>query len=291
MLVSRSRMSDTPKMKCFVISPIGDPAGAVRAEADWVLKGLIRPALEPEFTVERADAYPKNDVITNQIILAIKNADLIVADLTGHNPNVFYELAVAHAFEKPVVPMIRSGESIPFDNHLMGTIFYSRDRIEHFEQAKADLRQAAMEAVKREHKISNPITMALGVGQMRASGDDRDQVIAELVQSVEMLKADRVSRPRLQRIPVAADLRGADPRGWGWGDPGKVEGLLLSVYGEKNWIALDKSSRQTAITNAQGAISKYEDEARSFLTREEAMDVIKREFGADNTDAITDIPF
>jgi hypothetical protein len=120
-------MADKPMKKCFVISPIGDPTGPIRAESDWLLNGVIRPALEPEFEVERADIYPKNDVITNQVILAIKNADLIVADLTGHNPNVFYELAVAHAFEKPVVPMIRADQTIPFDNHLMGTIHYSRN--------------------------------------------------------------------------------------------------------------------------------------------------------------------
>jgi hypothetical protein len=173
--------------KCFVISPIGDPSGSIRHEADWVLNGLIRPALHPEFEVERADVYPKNDVITNQVILAIKNADLIVADLTGHNPNVFYELAVAHAFEKPVVPMIRSDQAIPFDNHPMGTIHYSRERFDFWEQAKADLRQAAAAATAAGHTVSNPITMALGVGKMATSGDSRDRVIADLAEKVERL--------------------------------------------------------------------------------------------------------
>jgi hypothetical protein len=277
-------VSDQPKKKCFVVSPIGDPTGSVRAEADWVLKGLIRPALEPEFAVERADAYPKNDVITNQVILAIKNADLIVADLTGHNPNVFYELAVAHAFEKPVVPMIRADQTIPFDNHLMGTIFYSRDRFETFEQAKADLRQAAQEAIKEGHKVTNPITMALGVGQMKASGDNRDQVIAELIQSVELLKADRLSRaPRLARISELpswaqfADNVNSEPRA-GWGHSGRVENLLTDIYKDK-FRDLNPAARITAIRNAQRVIDQYEDDAKAHLTELEASNAIVGKYG------------
>ena len=177
-------MAATPKKKCFVISPIGDAASTIRAEADWLLKGVICPALEPEFEVERADVYPMNDVITNQVILAIKDADLIVANLTGHNPNVFYELAVAHAFERPVVPMIHSDQAIPFDNKQMGTIKYSRERIEQWELAKTDLRKAAIAATRPGHKVSNPITLAIGVGRMQASGDPKEQILAKLTDTV-----------------------------------------------------------------------------------------------------------
>jgi hypothetical protein len=111
------------------------------------------------------------------VILAIKNADLIAADFTDHNPNVFYELALAHAFEKPVVPLIRADQSIPFDNRPMGTVFYSRDRFEGWEQAKAELKHAAEDTQQPGHKASNPVTIALGIGQMKASGDDKDQLL------------------------------------------------------------------------------------------------------------------
>jgi hypothetical protein len=274
-------MSDQPKKKCFVISPIGDPAGSVRAEADWVLKGLIRSALEPEFTVARADAYPKNDVITNQVILAIKNADLVVADLTGHNPNVFYELAVAHAFERPVVPMIRAGESIPFDNHLMGTIFYSRERFELFEQAKADLKQAAAEAVKAGHKISNPITMALGVGQMRASGDDRDQVIAELVESVALLKADRAGRTSLPSMHSVPERTLFTPT------HANAEILLQRLYGN-DFRDLSPEDMKTAIQTVIVEVTREEREVKRNLTWSEAMRAIKR--ANDDITSLT-IPF
>jgi len=49
------------------------------------------------------------------MIAAILNYDLCIADLSGHNPNVFYELAIAQAAERPVVLLKLAGEVIPFD--------------------------------------------------------------------------------------------------------------------------------------------------------------------------------
>jgi hypothetical protein len=49
------------------------------------------------------------------VIEAIQTYDLCIADLTGHNPNVFYELALAQAARRPVVMLKLAGEAIPFD--------------------------------------------------------------------------------------------------------------------------------------------------------------------------------
>jgi hypothetical protein len=174
---------------CFVIGPIGDPDTPTRHEADWVLESLIKAAL-PDFTVIRADAFAKVSVITTQVILKIKNADVIVADLTDHNPNVFYELAVAHAFEKPVIPLIRDGQRIPFDTAPMGTIFYSRKTHREWEQAKDELRKAAAEAMLPGHKVSNPITIALGHETLQLSGDTQAQITANVATRLEQMSMD-----------------------------------------------------------------------------------------------------
>lgn len=78
----------------------------------------------PEWKVIRADDEDSPDSITTQVIDRIVKSDLIVADLTGHNPNVFYELAVAHGYQRPVVHMITEGESMPFDITDQRAIFY-----------------------------------------------------------------------------------------------------------------------------------------------------------------------
>ncbi len=102
--------------KCFVISPIGPAGSDVREQADAVLDYIIEPALK-DLGIEavRSDKLAEPGLITDQMIAAILNYDLCIADLSGHNPNVFYELAIAQAAERPVVLLKMSGEIIPFD--------------------------------------------------------------------------------------------------------------------------------------------------------------------------------
>ena len=87
-----------PKKTCFVVGPIGADGTEVRDQADWLLEAVIRPALEPlGYDVIRSDGIAEPGLITEQVINLVRDADLVVADLTGHNANAFYELALRHA--------------------------------------------------------------------------------------------------------------------------------------------------------------------------------------------------
>lgn len=84
----------------------------------------IRPTLESlNFRCERVDEIQFNDSILDQIFRSIQIADLIIADMTGRNPNVFYEVGYAHALKRPVVLLTRNSADIPFDlkhhNHII----------------------------------------------------------------------------------------------------------------------------------------------------------------------------
>jgi hypothetical protein len=104
-------------VRCFVISPIGAPGSAVREHADDVFDFIIAPACKRAgITPDRADHDSRPGVITEQMYDAIlKDADLLIAVLTFHNPNVFYEIAIAEAAARPLVLMIAHEEAIPFD--------------------------------------------------------------------------------------------------------------------------------------------------------------------------------
>ncbi len=124
------------------------------------------------------------------MIQAIEKADLIVADLTGRNANVYYKLGVAHSYKKHVVPMINDDvdpNQPPFDNHTERTIRYSLRTV----AARNAARQAlalAVEATLKE-PVTNPVTTALGLAKAVAEGDDKAQLLDTLTGFV--VKLDR----------------------------------------------------------------------------------------------------
>lgn len=108
---------------CFYISPIGGSETDQRKHSDLFLGSLIEPALQSfGLAVVRADGIDKPGVITKQIIEYIVKSRLVIVDLSYHNPNVFYELAIRHMMRLPIVQIIRKADSIPFDINQMRTL-------------------------------------------------------------------------------------------------------------------------------------------------------------------------
>ena len=92
---------------CFIIAPIGAEDSEIRKRSDTVFKHIIEPvAQECGYKPIRADHISDPGIITDQIIEHIVKDPLGIVDLTGHNANVFYELAIRHATRKPSVQMI-----------------------------------------------------------------------------------------------------------------------------------------------------------------------------------------
>jgi len=111
--------------RCFVISPIGEADSVTRKHADDVFEYLIQPAMvECGVSAFRSDQLEKPGRISDQMFRAIYESDLCVAVLTGYNPNVFYELAVAQSANRPVIILIEQGQALPFDIKDLRSITY-----------------------------------------------------------------------------------------------------------------------------------------------------------------------
>lgn len=96
---------------CFVIMPFGDPF-------DELYHEIIKEALEENnFSVIRADELYGSKPIMEDILEGIESAEIIVADLSGRNPNVFYELGIAHSrkINDNVIIVTQDIEDVPFD--------------------------------------------------------------------------------------------------------------------------------------------------------------------------------
>lgn len=108
---------------CFFVAPIGEEGSEQRRHSDLFLGSLVEPALEQfGLSVVRADTIEKPGTITKQVIEYLVKSRLVIADLSFHNPNVFYELAIRHATRQPVVQITRAADPIPFDINQVRTV-------------------------------------------------------------------------------------------------------------------------------------------------------------------------
>jgi len=181
-------MADSPK-KCFVLSPIGKDGSPERETANKVLKHIIKKAL-PEFQVLRADDDQNPGDITPQIVARILEADLIVADLSGQNPNVFYEMAIAHGYKKPTVHIRREGDTIPFDVKDIRTQSYDITDPDSIEIAVAKIGEMAKYALANADKVSTPLSSAQQFAAVEASDDPVAQSNVQVMEAIDKLRQE-----------------------------------------------------------------------------------------------------
>lgn len=117
--------------RCFVVMRIGkegsDDHSHFRALYDEFIKPMVA---ECGYTVVRADDFEKGGAITSDIIRELASSDLVIADLTDLNPNVFYELGVRHSLVGRGTIMIVDDartSSIPFDIGAYRVLKYTTD--------------------------------------------------------------------------------------------------------------------------------------------------------------------
>ncbi len=83
---------------------------------DSVYKDIIKKTVEAfSLDCKRADELFGTKPIMSDVWDYIQKAGFLIADLTGRNPNVFYELGLAHAIDKKVILITQKIEDIPFD--------------------------------------------------------------------------------------------------------------------------------------------------------------------------------
>jgi len=104
---------------CFVMMPFAPPHGEYYSS---VYEPAIKKAgLTP---VRADDSIFGAGKIMDQVWAGINAAIVLVTELTTKNPNVFYELGLAHALEKPVVLVSSNENDVPFDLQHIRVIYY-----------------------------------------------------------------------------------------------------------------------------------------------------------------------
>lgn len=196
---------------CFMIAPIGEDKSETRKRSDQILKHVVEPAVgECGYKAVRADKIEKPGVITSQVIQHVVEDPLVVADLTGRNPNVFYELAIRHAIRKPFIQLMQKGERIPFDVAGTRTINVDHHDLDSVGEAKREIVSQIKSLEKDASNIETPISVSLDLQILRKSDDPRQRSLADIMSALTDLpslieerisgKVERTSRRRIRRI-------------------------------------------------------------------------------------------
>lgn len=116
---TRSALPDEFPSLAFVAMPFAE------SFEDTYLYGIRGACNNAGLQCKRADEIEYGGSIVEEVLDHIKRARVIIAELSDHNPNVFYEVGWAHALSRTTVLVARNGTSLPFDVSHINTVFYA----------------------------------------------------------------------------------------------------------------------------------------------------------------------
>lgn len=191
---------------CFVIMPFG-------GYFDSYYEKIYKPAIEAAGLLPvRADSLERPSSIINDIWRYTVEAKVVLAELTTRNPNVFYELGLAHAAKKPAVLISQTIDDVPFDLRSLRVLTYTLA-----EPRWADKLQERIEQSLRE-TIAAPAAHVLPTFlDVKSDGaptvSEIEALRIELRQDVARLEREMAAARSRRSLPAAAALR---PSGEYW---------------------------------------------------------------------------
>lgn len=174
------------KKTCFIITPIGKKDSETYRKTEGLLESVLEPVLEKNnYEVQVAHRISESGSINNQIITRLESSDLVIANLTELNPNVFYELGLRHAIGKHVISIAENGTNLPFDVNDQRTIFFEND-IAGTSELQSNL-QIAVNSITSSEEVDNPFYDAMRVSQIKEKIDSsKSEVEGESINEIIM---------------------------------------------------------------------------------------------------------
>ena len=194
---------------CFIIMPIADfdpyPIGHFKR----VYEHIIKPACKlAGFDPIRADDILNTNYIALDIVRRIIDADIAICDLSGRNPNVFYELGVRQAFDLPVTLIRDSSTARVFDIQGFRDIEYDVTlRIDSVEAAVRRLAETIINTYESKGREVNSLISLLGIHAAKISASVEISNDTQLILNSLDAMASRISQFESLKVPVSPSAR------------------------------------------------------------------------------------
>ena len=211
-MADKSSHNVDPSKRIFLISQIGDKGTTIRRRADNIADYIVKPvASEFNLTVLRSDRDPTPGPITSQILTSILNSRVIVADLTGRNANVYYELAFAHSFGVPVTILVDNPSTLTFDVKNERVITIGDDgniAVDQAEETKKELKKVLEVVLDEDYKPASLVTEAARVQRLEelAPEDPEASELTDIKQRLDTIYTYMRQRLRTSRNAKTSDM-------------------------------------------------------------------------------------
>jgi hypothetical protein len=171
---------------CFVVTPIGDKLEPVGTDgrlsyeqAITMWEAVFEPACDSfGLTAIRADKVASPGEIPKQVFTFLRDADVVIADVSGGNANVMYELGLRHTKDKLTI-QVGEHQRLPFDVNTIRTIKFKRT-----DAGLIDARNALIEALRAGLTGNYSPVTATEVWGSEGAGLSQDEVISAAAASV-----------------------------------------------------------------------------------------------------------
>lgn len=190
-------MAKKRKKLCFIIMPFKPILKKVYLKA-------IKPACENAgFAPERLDEEKGPSNITREIVEKIFDSTVMIADMSGWNPNVFYEMGVAHTIANKTILVIHENDDLPFDVRTYRCIQYKRTE-PGLEALKNNLIDALNNFAEWSQKPNNPVQdfkpYPIPGTRLRREQNPAREKIAALERELKSVKSALTRRLRFEPL-------------------------------------------------------------------------------------------
>jgi nucleoside phosphorylase/CheY-like chemotaxis protein len=231
---------------CFILS-CGNVA--VKADSNDTFNQIINPCLKKR-GFDHKMAYEVNIHTRDQLSDWIQKANLVIADLTGHDPDICYLIGLAYGRGKVPIILARKGEEVPFDFNVFDSIIYSKGQKIEIEQAKAELLSKIDSQFPDRPKVSIRSKPKIRIGEHMPTKPIRPSHVYSIDAAILTILPEEYSaiRKRLANIRKP-DFLETNLFAWEVGD------VACPAYKGTYSVALGRLSQAGNLTSQEAALS------------------------------------
>lgn len=186
---------------CFTIMPFG-------GYFDIYYREIYKPAIEEAgLKAHRADDLYRPSNIIDDIWTFTREATVILADLTGRNPNVMYELGLAHSIQKPAILVTESINDVPFDLRSLRVLEYDKNTPNWGESLQDAITKSVAEILESPIKAIPPTFIEVKGESNIEPVSSTDKTLLELRNDLDSLRREVAkSRSTINAVLVEDDF-------------------------------------------------------------------------------------